>query len=198
MWDTVLVSTGHDTFDPDRHWANGFMGILKSIKAPRIEKWSDFMWCIEYSLRVEQRLHICPVEYLEEVHRAAKENCTLYRDGVFATRTTPHTRTKRTFPIRNFLDFAVWVGLVSYIHMKASASTHDDLLHAAQYKGLGNAISHEAGTNRNKQLLLDLSYRTEQTMDLRPLTQVLDSAIRSKKKEERKDKWDKAKKRVFG
>jgi hypothetical protein len=200
MWDNVLISTGHDTFDPDRYWANGFMEILKSIKGPRIDKWSDLMWCVYYTLRIEKRLHTCLVEYLDEVDRAAKVTCSLYRDGIFATRTTRITGTKRTSCVQNFLDFAVWASLPSYVRIKAPTMTHNELLHAAQFKDSPDWITREPGNNSCKHMMVKRLEHTgyrEGSFRLE-LEQVLDSAFRSKKKEERKNKWSNAKKRVFG
>jgi hypothetical protein len=53
MLDTVLKSTGHDAFDPDRHWPNGFMGVLKMNTDPEIEKWptSCGVWSMLYVSR---------------------------------------------------------------------------------------------------------------------------------------------------
>jgi hypothetical protein len=201
MWDNVLASTGHDTFDTDRYWANGFMEILKCIQGSSIDKWSDFMWCIEYALRIDLRLHVCPVEYLDEVDRAAKLTCSLYRDGIFAVRTTPLTGTKRISQVQTFLDFAVWVSLPSYVRAKAPSITHAELLHAAQFKDLPDGISTELGGNRNKDMMTRrgaLSGERESLTSSFELEQVLNSVLRLKKKEERKGKWDKAKKRVFG
>jgi hypothetical protein len=67
MSETILDRTGHDACDPDRHWVNGFMGMLKSVGSSPIMKWSDFMWGVEYALRTEQRTHTCPTAYLEEL-----------------------------------------------------------------------------------------------------------------------------------
>jgi hypothetical protein len=116
MLGTVLENTGHNHFDPDRHWANGFMGVLKMNTNPKLEKCPDFMWCVEYALRIVEELHACPVKYLDELDRAARLACGFYRDGEFITHVSKYNRRPG---LQSFLDFAAWACLPSYIRAKA-------------------------------------------------------------------------------
>jgi hypothetical protein len=42
VWKTILDSTERNAFDPERHWANGDLGILKSLNDTANAKWFHF------------------------------------------------------------------------------------------------------------------------------------------------------------
>jgi hypothetical protein len=173
------------------------MGVLKMNIDPKIEKWSYSMWCVKYALRMEKRLHVCPVEYLDEPDSAARLAIDLYWDEDFVTYVSRYTRTP---DLRTFLDFAAWVGLPSYVSAKARNLTRVQLQRAENFKDCPGGITTRARIHENKMLLLNRKKLTgdrEEESILQETESVFDNAIRSKKKGERRARWDRAKRRFF-
>ena len=226
MWKNVLITTGHDAYEADRRWANAFLSILKKIKSPPLCKWSDLLWCVHYALLTEERTRVCPVAYLEEVHRAAKLNCGTYRDSQFA-KPFAYENKRKVPQNQNFIDFAIWINHLGYFRSKAPTLTLNELEHAAEWRNLDKDIEtihswagedmlrETMGWISNKQILTDrddlpAAWATDQSTDTqRPVgfeyvrdkakvEQELDSALKAKKKEKSKLKWSRAKSRVFG
>jgi hypothetical protein len=207
MWRDVLDTSGHD-FEPDRSWAHGFLNILKYVEESPVYKWSDILWCIHYALLVEERLHVCPMTYLEDVHRAAKLRCIIYRKSQFA-KTFSYEGHRKVPPLHDFVDFAVWVSHVGYFRLKAPTMTRAELKHAAEWRNLDknvdNNSEHGLGRrvqeNAKKTLLIDrhdllVSWAIDHAdstqrapgiefpLDKVELEHALDSALKGKKEKE--------------
>ncbi|KAF2803249.1 uncharacterized protein BDZ99DRAFT_576168 [Mytilinidion resinicola] len=192
MWKTILNATGHDAFDPERHWANGFMGILKAVNTTSDAKWENFIWCIEYALMLENKLQSSFVDYLDEVSRAGMKNCEDYRTSKYVKRVGFDT-IRRPPALQSFLDFAVWFNLVGYVRVKAKTASRDELLHATQFKGILWREQIEESWLAGKVMLTKAGFITDRSA----LKQVLSNSLQSKSSELRKEKWEKTKRRFF-
>lgn len=188
MWKTVLEVTNCDNFDTQRHWANGFMGILKANNG----KWADLTSCVDYASYLEARLEVCPVEYLDEVGRVAMQNCSVYRE-ISASKPSMLTTGRKQPKVQTFLDFAVCYGLASYVSVKAPTMTGDGVKHAAQFRGqtLPKSATYFSGLVRGHSL-----------RDSAQCEEALHSVLHFHEKEYRKmhgkNKWRRVKKRLFG
>jgi hypothetical protein len=123
----VLDNTGHDAFDPQWHWANGQLGLFKTLAATTRTKTSHFASCIEYALRLEHRLQICPIKFLDEIGRTAVIYPIVYGELI------PR---KLNASVENFLDFAVLFNLTSYVRNKGVTLPREDLVRSCRLLGL--------------------------------------------------------------
>ncbi|KAI4606605.1 hypothetical protein J4E83_009977 [Alternaria metachromatica] len=183
IWNTILDNTGHDAFDPEWHWANGQLGLFKTVAGTGSTKTSHFLSCVEYALRLEQRLNICPVKFLDEVGRTATIYATVYDDIV-------PRKFKGT--ISSFLEFAVLFNLVSYVRDKGLTLSKEELLHASRLLGALDAKKWEMFLKRFDHPGIWSTQFEERRKDMH---QVMDSLIDRGGGESR---WQRARKRLSG
>ncbi|KAF1837270.1 hypothetical protein BDW02DRAFT_175185 [Decorospora gaudefroyi] len=134
MWNNVLDTTGHDDFDPEWHWANGHLGMFKAVAGTTPTKMSHFILCVEYALRLEHRLQICPVKYLDEVGRTATIHHVY---DAFLPRAIGGS-------VASFLEFSVLFQLVGYVKAKGATVPRRELKNAARLQGLLDAKQWES------------------------------------------------------
>ncbi|KAH7086405.1 hypothetical protein FB567DRAFT_580552 [Paraphoma chrysanthemicola] len=205
VWKTIVSNTGgDDVFIPERHWANGFMGKLKSVGNHCNSEWSDFMWGVAYALRVEQKLRVCETQYLDELGRTAELNCTIYREQLFAKR-TGWDNIRKTPKLQHFLDFAVWINHAGYVQSKSPTVMQEQLIHAALFKDLWTTIQNPSDFPLNGLTKIDNDivkkeglHTYDDVLNREKCRLALEEALRLKKKENRKHRWSRAKSRVFG
>ncbi|KAH6860686.1 hypothetical protein BKA58DRAFT_38117 [Alternaria rosae] len=125
-WNIILDNTGHDAFDPEWHWANGQLGLFKTVVETISTKTSQFLSCVDYALRLEQRLNICPVKFLDEVGRTAGIYPAVYDDIV-------PRKLKGT--VKSFFEFAVLFNLASYVRITGLTLPRENLLYASRLLG---------------------------------------------------------------
>jgi hypothetical protein len=134
---------------------------------------------------------------LDELDSAARLACDFYRDGEF---TKEISRYNRTPDPDSFLDFAAWTCLPSYIREKAPELARGQLQRARRFIDCPDGIMAGEGVHKNKKLLLNrekLTGEREGPTRLEETAREFDKAIRPKKKEDRRARWDRAKERFF-
>ncbi|KAI4660288.1 uncharacterized protein J4E78_004989 [Alternaria triticimaculans] len=183
IWNIILDNTGHDAFDPEWHWANGQLGLFKTFAGTTSTKTSHFLSCVEYALRLEQRLNICPVKFLDEVGRTATIYATVYDDIV-------PRKLKGT--INSFLEFAVLFNLVSYVRGRGLTLLREELLHASRLLGVLDAKKWEGFVKRFDHPGIWSTGFEERRKDMQ---QVIDSLLDRGGGESR---WQRARKRLSG
>ncbi|KAI4708285.1 hypothetical protein J4E89_006907 [Alternaria sp. Ai002NY15] len=183
IWNIVLDNTGHDAFDPEWHWANGQLGLFKTVAGTTSTKTSHFLSCVEYALRLEQRLNICPVKFLDEVGRTATIFATVYDDIV-------PRKLKGT--INSFLEFAVLFNLVSYVRGRGLTLSREELSHASRLLGMLDAKKWEVFVKRFEHPGIWSKEFEERKKDMQ---QVMDSLLDRGGGESR---WQRARKRLSG
>ncbi|KAI4917469.1 hypothetical protein J4E85_009988 [Alternaria conjuncta] len=183
IWNIILDNTGHDAFDPEWHWANGQLGLFKTVAGTTNTKASHFLSCLEYALRLEQRLNICPVKFLDEVGRTATIYATVYDDIV-------PRKFKGT--ISSFLEFAVLFNLVSYVRGRGLTLSKEELSHASRLLGVLDAKKWEVFVTRFEHPGI---WSTEFEERKRDMQQVMDSLLDRGGGESR---WQRARKRLSG
>ncbi|KAI4687876.1 uncharacterized protein J4E88_003469 [Alternaria novae-zelandiae] len=181
IWNIILDNTGHDAFDPEWHWANGQLGLFKTVAGTTSTKTSHFLSCVEYALRLEQRLNICPVKFLDEVGRTATIYATVYDDIV-------PRKLKGT--INSFLEFAVLFNLVSYVRGRGLMLSRDELLHASRLLGALDGRKWEVFVKRFEHSGIWSKEFEERKKDMQ---QVVDSLLDRGGGESR---WQRARKRL--
>jgi len=101
------------------------LGVFKAVAGDPSTKLSHFTSCVEYALRLEYRLKVCPVKFLDEVGRTADIH-PVYEEVL--------PRELRG-TICSFLEFAVLFNLASYVQTKGTTVPKSELLHAARFQG---------------------------------------------------------------
>ncbi|KAI4695626.1 hypothetical protein J4E81_005952 [Alternaria sp. BMP 2799] len=183
IWNIILDNTGHDAFDPEWHWANGQLGLFKTVAGTASTKTSHFLSCVEYALRLEQRLNICPLKFLDEVGRTTTIYATVYDDIV-------PRKLKGT--INSFLEFAVLFNLVGYVRGRGLTLSRDELLHASRLLGTLDAKKWEVFVKRFEHPGIWSKEFEERKKDMQ---QVMDSFLDRGGGESR---WQRARKRLSG
>ncbi|KAI4614872.1 hypothetical protein J4E80_006376 [Alternaria sp. BMP 0032] len=183
IWNIILDNTGHDAFDPEWHWANGQLGLFKTVAGTTSIKTSHFLTCVDYALRLEQRLNICPVKFLDEVGRTATTYATVYDEIV-------PRKLKGT--INSFLEFAVLFNLVSYVRGRSLTLSREELLHASRLLGALDAKKWEVFVKRFDHPGIWSTEFEERRTDMH---QVMDSLLDRGGGESR---WQRARKRLSG
>jgi hypothetical protein len=130
MWKKILDTTGHDMFDPERHWANAYLGIFKAVIG---DARTNFLLCLEYALRLEFRTQVCPVEYLDEVGRTAVATDIFTLMAQHVNRYARDSMSPRP-TIETFLDIAVMFNLAGYVRVKGPQVSRSEIVHAAKKK----------------------------------------------------------------
>ncbi|OCL12858.1 hypothetical protein AOQ84DRAFT_372707 [Glonium stellatum] len=123
-WREVLDATGHESFDPNEHWANAFLWMLKtlghSVSPERV--WNILTWCIEYALILQLKRRVVQVTYLDEIFRVY---------GVIQ-----NTRHLGSIQYLNSpLDLAVWCNLADYVRIKVKELSQQQCEHALVFYG---------------------------------------------------------------
>ncbi|KAI4616408.1 uncharacterized protein J4E87_008674 [Alternaria ethzedia] len=183
IWNIILDNTGHDAFDPEWHWANGQLGLFKTVAGIGSTKTSHFLSCLDYALRIEQRLNICPIKFLDEVGHTATIYATIYDDIVLR---------KLKGTINSFLEFAVLFNLASYVRITGHTLPREDLLHASRLLGMLDAKKWEVFVKRFDHRGI---WSTEFEERKKDMHQVMDSLLDRGGGESR---WQRAKKRLSG
>ncbi|KAI4646165.1 uncharacterized protein J4E79_010674 [Alternaria viburni] len=183
IWNIILDNTGHNAFDPEWHWANGQLGLFKTVAGTTSTKSSHFLSCVDYALRLEQRLNICPVKFLDEVGRTATTYATVYDDIV-------PRKLKGT--INSFLEFAVLFNLVGYVRGRGPTLSRDELLHASRLLGALDAKKWEVFVKRFEHPGIWSKEFEERKKDMH---QVMDSLLDRGGGQSR---WQRARKRLSG
>ncbi|KAI4677900.1 uncharacterized protein J4E84_008845 [Alternaria hordeiaustralica] len=183
IWNIMLDNTGHDAFDPEWHWANGQLGLFKTVAGTTSTKTSHFIFCVDYALRLEQRLNICPVKFLDEVGRTTTIYATVYDDIV------PR---KLRGTVNSFLEFAVLFNLVSYVRGRGLTLSKEELLHASRLLGALDAKKWEVFVKRFDHPGI---WSTEFEERKKDMQQVMDSLLDRGGGESR---WQRARKRLSG
>jgi hypothetical protein len=184
----ILEATGYTAFDPVRHWANGFLGVFKSIDGISPDCRRTFWGCIEFALRIQSKSGTCPVDYLNEVGQVVESILKHHPDDhdLF-----DHDRRERVV-ITTFFDFAAWCNLVEYVRTKARDATKDELLQATKCRSSKpNPLTSILGMELHEvETLLD-DFESAKQMDL-----VLKQALHDKK-ETYRQRWERQKKNLF-
>jgi hypothetical protein len=127
IWETILDATGHESFNPEERWANGFLWALKTSDPsfPLFQDvWDTFTWCIEYALRLEETHDSVQFEYLDEVGRVGMIIRQQYRRK---KRVDPFQVVGRRTILHSFLDVAAWFNLMGYVRIKAKSVAKAEL-----------------------------------------------------------------------
>jgi len=157
--------------------------VFKTVAGTTSTKTSHFLSCVEYALRLEQRLNICPVKFLDEVGRTATIYATVYDDIV-------PRKLKGT--INSFLEFAVLFNLVSYVSGRGPTLSREELSHASRLLGALDAKKWEVFVKRFDHPGIWSTEFEERKKDMR---QVMDSLLDRGGGESR---WQRARKRLSG
>ncbi|KNG51453.1 p-loop containing nucleoside triphosphate hydrolase [Stemphylium lycopersici] len=181
IWNEVLDNTAYEAFDPEWHWANGQLGVFKAVAGDPSTKLSHFTSCIEYALRLEYRLKVCPVKFLDEVGRTAAIH-PVYEEVL--------PRELRG-TICSFLEFAVLFNLASYVQAKGTTIPKSELLHAARFQGWLDAKQWEEFSRHIDFPGDNANFETSR----KELDNALDTLLGSGRS---KSRWQRAKRRFSG